>query len=139
MPNEPTMELTRIYQCFSDLTRLRILHLLSRGPLCVSHLQDILEIPQSKVSKHLAYLKLNRLVEGARHESWIIYHLPQKQPPSLLNNLRCLQDCVKAEPQFKQDLKKLKTVQSATGWMKEILQSATTKKKSVKTKASSPK
>ena len=29
------MELIQIYQCFCDATRLRIIHLLTRGPLCV--------------------------------------------------------------------------------------------------------
>lgn len=128
------MELIRIYHSFSDLTRLRIIQLLSRGPLCVCHLQDILEIPQSKISKHLAYLKLNRLVDGVRHESWVIYHLSQKQNPALISNLRCLQDCLQTEPQFKLDLKKLKAVQSTCGWITEILHPTAPKKKPVKTK-----
>ena len=49
------MDLVQIYQCFCDLTRLRILHLLTKSPLCVCHFQDILREPQVKISKHLAY------------------------------------------------------------------------------------
>src|SRR5437899_8387096 len=41
-----TDELIQIFQCFCDETRLRILNVLSRGPLCVCHLQDLLEQPQ---------------------------------------------------------------------------------------------
>ncbi|PYK63832.1 MAG: ArsR family transcriptional regulator, partial [Verrucomicrobia bacterium] len=48
------MDLIQIYQCFCDRTRLRILHLLRRSPLCVCHFQDILDEPQVKISKHLA-------------------------------------------------------------------------------------
>src|SRR6266513_1672623 len=58
LPPQPvaniTMDLIRIYQCFCDRTRLRILHLLTRSPLSVSLLQNILAEPQVKISKHLA-------------------------------------------------------------------------------------
>lgn len=36
------MELVQIYECLCDRTRLRILHLLGRGPLCVCHFQEVL-------------------------------------------------------------------------------------------------
>ncbi len=48
------MSLIQIYQCLCDETRLRILHLLQDGELCVCHFQQILEEPQVKISKHLA-------------------------------------------------------------------------------------
>ena len=57
------MDLVSIYQCLCDHTRLRILHALTGGPLCVCHLQEILGEPQVKVSKHLAYLKQHGMVE----------------------------------------------------------------------------
>ena len=49
--------LVRIYRCLCDETRLRVLHLLQQGPLCVCHFQDILQLPQVAVSKHLACLR----------------------------------------------------------------------------------
>ena len=72
------MELIEIYQCFCDATRLRIIHLLTRGPLCVCHFQEILGIPQTKVSQHLAYLRKKGMVECTRHGTWMIYSLPLK-------------------------------------------------------------
>ena len=56
------MKLLQIYRCFCDETRLRILHLLTQGPLCVCHFQNILQVPQVAVSKHLAYLRAGGLV-----------------------------------------------------------------------------
>jgi ArsR family transcriptional regulator len=56
------MDLVQIYECLCDQTRLRILHLLSQTPLCVCHFQEILEEPQVKISKHLAYLRNRGLV-----------------------------------------------------------------------------
>jgi len=99
------MELIRIYQCLCDETRLRILNLLAQTPLCVCHFQDILQEPQVKISKHLAYLRERGLVEAERQQNWVIYSLPAKREVELKANLKCLQDCVQSHPVFKKDLK----------------------------------
>jgi DNA-binding transcriptional ArsR family regulator len=101
------MDLVEIYQCFCDRTRLRILHLLTKSPLCVCHFQDILNEPQVKISKHLAYLRRSGIVSTEREQNWIIYSLPSDRPTELDCNLKCLQDCVQTEPVFKRDLQKL--------------------------------
>ena len=106
------VELIRIYECFCDRTRLRILHLLGQGPLCVCHLQAVLGEPQVKVSKHLAYLKSRGLVEANREANWMIYRLPQKPPPELAANLACLQDCAREDPIFQRDAGKLRKMRS---------------------------
>ena len=99
-----TDSLLQIYQCFCDETRLRILHLLTQQPLCVCHLQDLLSLPQVKISKHLAYLKQRGLVEAEREGNWMIYALPQKPSRELEANLACLQDCAQEDDIFKRDL-----------------------------------
>ena len=101
------IDLIQIYQCFCDRTRLRILQLLTQGPLCVCHFQEILGEPQVKVSKHLGFLRTRGLVEAERLGTWIIYSLPAKRSAELERNLKCLQDCVSADPVFKRDLKRL--------------------------------
>lgn len=101
------MDLIKIYECFCDRTRLRILHLLTQSPLCVCHFQEILDEPQVKVSKHLAYLRKRGLVQTRQEKNWIIYSLPEKRAPELRNNLKCLQDCVQTEPIFRRDLRAL--------------------------------
>jgi ArsR family transcriptional regulator len=101
------MDLVQIYQCFCDRTRLRILHLLTKSPLCVCHFQDILGEPQVKISKHLAYLRSRGMVTTNREQNWIIYSLPEKRAVELERNLKCLQDCVQTDPVFKRDKEKL--------------------------------
>jgi ArsR family transcriptional regulator len=101
------MELIRIYECFCDRTRLRILNLLMQTPLCVCHFQEILGEPQVKISKHLAYLRERELVVTAREQNWVIYSLPEKPDTEFSANLKCLQDCVQTDPVFKRDLKTL--------------------------------
>ncbi len=109
------MDLIQIYQCFCDRTRLRILHLLAQTPLCVCHFQEILNEPQVKVSKHLAYLRGHGMVQTRRQQNWVIYSLPEKRSRELENNLKCLQDCAQSDPAFKADLKKMKTLRAGCG------------------------
>ncbi|MGH7942660.1 MAG: ArsR/SmtB family transcription factor [Limisphaerales bacterium] len=114
------MKLLQIYRCLCDETRLRILHLLTQGPLCVYHFQNILHAPQVAVSKHLAYLRANGLVVAQRHEKWMIYQLPKKAPTELDLQLRCLQDCVQTHPIFRADLKRLKNISCECEWVEQV-------------------
>lgn len=118
------MKLVQIYRCLCDETRLRILHLLTHGPLCVCHFQSILKVPQVAVSKHLAYLRANALVIARRHEKWMIYQLPKTAPEELDLQLRCLQDCVQSHPIFRQDLKRLKKIRCDCEWVEDVAEVA---------------
>ena len=102
------MELIKIYECLCDETRLRLLHVLEPGPLCVCHFQEILREPQVKISKHLAYLRSRGLVACERRGNWMIYALPAKPPRELQVNLACLQDCTRENPVFQRDLARLR-------------------------------
>jgi|SRR5690242_20593755 ArsR family transcriptional regulator len=102
------MSLIKIYQCLCDPTRLRLLNLLAQGPLCVCHFQEVLEEPQVKVSKHLAYLKARGMVEARRDGQWIVYSLPAKPSRELKANLACLQDCAQEDPAFRRDRDRLR-------------------------------
>jgi ArsR family transcriptional regulator len=101
------MDLIQIYECFCDRTRLRILYLLTKTPLCVCHFQEILGEPQVKISKHLRYLRSRGMAVATREQNWMIYSLPKKRARELETNLKCLQDCVRSEAVFARDLKKL--------------------------------
>ncbi|MFA5263872.1 MAG: metalloregulator ArsR/SmtB family transcription factor [Opitutaceae bacterium] len=109
------MDLICIYQCLCDRTRLRILHLLLEGPLCVCHFQEILREPQVKISKHLGYLKRNGMVEAERCTNMMIYRLSAKRSAQLKANLACLQDCVSEERVFREDAARLKKVRTGFG------------------------
>jgi len=69
--------IAHIFKALSDETRLRILALLSLGELCVCDLMEALELPQSTVSRHLAYLRNAGLVEDERRGVWMFYRLNQ--------------------------------------------------------------
>ncbi len=115
--------LIQIYRCLCDETRLRLVHLLTKGPLCVCHFQEVLQVPQVAISKHLAYLRKHGLVTSHRHEQWMIYALPAVPPRELNLQLACLQDCVQTHPVFRQDLKRFTAIQGDCCWIKGVLPS----------------
>ena len=106
------MDLIQIYQCLCDKTRLRILHLLTQTPLCVCHFQEIMDEPQVKISKHLAYLRQRGLVVAEREQNWMVYSVPRKRDAELTANLKCLQDCVQTDKIYRQDLALLGKLQA---------------------------
>ena len=71
------MEASDIYKCIADPQRLRIINLLNEGPLCVCHLQEILDAPQVKMSKQLANMKQLGIIQAQREGTWMIYSLTQ--------------------------------------------------------------
>lgn len=106
------MELVRIHECLCEKTRLRIVHLLLQGPLCVCHLQEALGEPQVKMSRHLAYLRRRGMVLRERRGQWMIYRLPAVPSAALDSQLACLLDAAREEPVFRRDLARLSKLHS---------------------------
>ena len=99
------MEASDIYKCIADTQRLRILNLLNAGPLCVCHLQVILDATQVKMSKQLAIMKQLGLLESHREGTWMIYRLTQPVNRLIQANLDYLLGAQCAEcNQLQQDL-----------------------------------
>ena len=72
-----------LFKALADSTRLRILGLLLAGEVCVCDIHESLKIPQSKTSRHLAYLRRSGLVETRRDGLWIHYRLGKFGDPVL--------------------------------------------------------
>ncbi|WP_173198714.1 metalloregulator ArsR/SmtB family transcription factor [Geobacter sp. SVR] len=66
----------QIFKALADPIRLRIILLLeAEGELCVCDLMAVLKLPQSTVSRHLAYLKRSCWVDTRRQGVWMYYQL----------------------------------------------------------------
>jgi ArsR family transcriptional regulator, arsenate/arsenite/antimonite-responsive transcriptional repressor len=81
----------RMFKALSDETRLRILCLLLQGELCVCDIMAVLQLPQSTVSRHLAYLKNAGWVDDRRCGVWMYYSIADNGnalQQGLLNNLQ---------------------------------------------------
>src|SRR5262249_29985159 len=79
-----------LLKAVADVTRLRILGLLLTGEVCVCHIHESLHIPQSKASRHLAYLRRAGLVATRREGLWVHYRLGDLRDPVL----RTIRDAV---------------------------------------------
>jgi ArsR family transcriptional regulator len=64
MASPPRTRVDHMFRAFSDPIRLRILHLIADGELCVCDLVEILGLPQPTVSRHLSYLRKAGLVSA---------------------------------------------------------------------------
>jgi ArsR family transcriptional regulator len=71
--------LAQTLKALSDPIRLRIVLLLqAEGELCVCDLIAVLKLPQSTVSRHLAYLKRSCWVDIRREGVWMHYTLSRE-------------------------------------------------------------
>ena len=80
-----------VFKACADETRLRLLVLLAERELCVCELVDVLEMPQGKISRHLAVLRRAGLVADRRDGTWICYSL--RRPETSLARLHDLACC----------------------------------------------
>jgi ArsR family transcriptional regulator len=97
-----------LFRAFADATRLRILHLLTSGELCVCDLVDVLRLPQPKVSRHLAYLRRAGLVLARREGFWTHYRLAPAAGALQKKLLECLGCCLGGLPELAADARKLR-------------------------------
>ena len=97
----------QIFKALADETRLRILALLLDGELCVCEIIAALELPQSTVSRHLAYLRKSGWVQDRRQGLWMYYRLSNGDV-SLIDELKTvLKGHVAVSPEHAQALKSL--------------------------------
>lgn len=69
-------ELDKFFKALSDDTRLKIIALLLwRDELCVCDIENVLKLPQSKVSRHLRYLLNSNILKDKRKKLWVYYSL----------------------------------------------------------------
>ena len=104
-------EVSQLFKAFSDESRIRIINLLLQGELCICNLMKILKMSQSKVSRHMAYLKHSGIVNDRREGVWVYYSLlePEKRVHQCL--LECLKNCFSEYEVLNHDLEKLKELE----------------------------
>jgi ArsR family transcriptional regulator len=96
-----------MFRAFADETRLRILHLLSRGELCVCDIMAALAAPQSKVSRHLGYLRRAGLVTDRKAGLWRHYSLAKPSGAFHRRLIGCLGACLDEVGLLKRDARRL--------------------------------
>jgi ArsR family transcriptional regulator len=71
-------ELIKVFRALSDETRMRMLHLLLDGELCVCEIMQALEISQTRASRNLGMLRDAGLLKDRRDGQWVHYSLDQE-------------------------------------------------------------
>lgn len=104
-----------MFRAFSDRNRLRILHLLRSGELCVGDVVDILQIPQPRVSQHLAYLRKSSLVVVRKQGLWCHYTLAPAKTAFHRKLLQCLDDCFGDVPELQADAARAAKIRKGGG------------------------
>ena len=96
------------FKVLADETRLRCLVLIyeNRG-LCVCELCHALDLSQSKISRHLSLIKLNKLIIDRREGQWVLYS-PHPDISAFKENIikASIKELIDISP-FKEDRKRL--------------------------------
>lgn len=98
------------FKGLSDPVRLRIFHILAaKGELCVCHLTETLDLPQSTVSRHLSILKHSDLITAERKGKWVYYCIKQGSHYAM-QFAELIQQSASSDEQLQKDLLEIKTV-----------------------------
>jgi DNA-binding transcriptional ArsR family regulator len=76
-----------ILKALADETRLRIINLLYERELCVCDIEEIVDASQTKISRHLAYLKNSGLVQVRRSAQWSFYSIEKSADLKFVDEL----------------------------------------------------
>jgi len=79
MATKNQFDLVRFFQALGDPTRLRLLNLMGEREICVCYFVEILNSPQPKISRHLAYLRSAGIVAARREGKWMHYRIVMPQ------------------------------------------------------------
>lgn len=91
---------------------MRILILLTQGELCVCDIMAVLDEPQSKVSRHLAYLKNSGLIQGKRVGTWMHYFVKDPLDDLAYAHIEFLKKELSNTAWAKADVEKMREVQA---------------------------
>jgi len=96
-----------------DVTRVRALRLLERHELSVAELCDVLQLPQSTVSRHLKVLSDDGWVESRRDGTSRLYAMAEGRPPPARRRWTLLREQVGEDGQAASDDQRLERVLAA--------------------------
>jgi len=107
-------EAARFFKILADESRLKMLWLLfNRRELCVCDIMAVLEITQSKASRHLATMRNLGIVTDRREGQWSYYSLCPVEDKLAKDHLKHLKTTLSRLPEADQLLEKLHA------WLKE--------------------
>ncbi len=97
---DPLRRTVDLFKALGDPTRMQMLWLLmNRRELCVCDFMEVLQIAQSKASRHLRKLFDAGLVDDRRRGQWVYYALRKPQDKLIRSTLRGLKADLEQRPE----------------------------------------
>ena len=109
------LQFMNLTKALSDENRVRIMLALSTaGELCVCHINDLLSLAPSTVSKHLFLLKNARLLTARKDGRWMYYRLNNgpDAPAVVVEALAWIIKAIADDPVIEADRQRLKDMTS---------------------------
>ncbi|MCS6968369.1 MAG: metalloregulator ArsR/SmtB family transcription factor [Cytophagales bacterium] len=99
----------QLFKALGDASRLRILFLIYKNKeMCVSDLELVLDFTQTKISRHLAYLRNAGIVNYRKMDQWAFYSIKDELSEFIDQIFRYLSK----DPDLQNDLKIYNTLLS---------------------------
>jgi ArsR family transcriptional regulator len=111
------LQFMNMTKALADESRIRILMALQQsGELCVCHLNNLLDLAPSTVSKHLFLLKNARLIIARKDGRWVHYRLNDKEdaPRTVLDALAWVTRSITDDPVVRADRQRLEKMLTGT-------------------------
>jgi ArsR family transcriptional regulator len=97
-----------VFKALSDDSRLRIINLLFySGELCVCDIEEVMGFTQTKVSRHLAYLRKAGLVDDRKKGLWMLYSIAKPRNEEQKKVLDFLADLLRSDTVALRDAERL--------------------------------
>jgi len=119
--SEP-IRLELLFRALADRTRLRLLNLMGDEEVCVCYFVEVLKTLQSKISRHLAYLRKAGIVGARRDGKWMHYRILEPSDRESADLLRHIRASVSNYEVLRKERSKL--LQFCCGKVPEHLQDA---------------
>jgi ArsR family transcriptional regulator len=80
---------------------------MAAGEICVCYLVEVVDAPQPKISRHLAYLRKAGIVAARREGKWMHYQLEIPSDPNAAAILKRTLEALKEDKELQRDFHRL--------------------------------
>lgn len=101
-------DLSAVFKALADESRLRILNIImTSGEICVCDIEETMGFTQTKVSRHLGYLKKVGLVEDRKQGLWMLYSIAKPRNEYHKRILDCVRELLNSHNTARKDVARL--------------------------------
>jgi len=107
MAKKKIFDVELFFKALADKTRLRLINLMGEDEICVCFFTEAISTTQTKISRHLAYLRKAGLVEARREGKWMHYRVVEPDNEHAAKVFREIRAWLTQDAQMQRDMQKL--------------------------------